>query len=289
MKRTPRTLWLLAGLVSLSACAAYGQVSPQRTQKVFPVFDATNYRNKPSRKALGLQRIYVLYAWRMWKDSQRDRNEPIEAQVRQAARKIPDDTLVCLDIENWSVKKSDQITHESIRKLKQVITWVRQEKPSVKLGYYGLMPVTEYWRSIQDPKSSKYQQWAAWNKRMEELAKHVDVIFPSLYTYYPDQRGWERYAIANIKQARRYGKPVYVFLWPQYHDSNKKIYAKGHWTSGFGYFDSAYWRRELELCAQHADGIVIWGGNKQRWNDAAGWWQETGRFLEVIRGELPLR
>ena len=282
MKPTTWALGLFVGVVSLGACTACGQADSQSLQKPFPVFDAMSYRGKPGRKALGLHRIYLLSSWRLWKNSQRDRDEPIEAQVRQAARKIPDDTLVCVDIEAWSVKGHDKVVLESIRKLKQVVSWVRQEKPGVKLGYYGLMPVTDYWRAIREPGSAKHKRWVADNKRMEELARDVDVIFPSLYTFYADEHGWKRYAAATIEQARRYGKPVYVFLWPQYHNSNKKVYRKGHWTSGIGYFGSAYWRRQLELCAKHADGIVIWGGYKQRWDGTAAWWQETARFLKSL-------
>ena len=41
------------------------------------------------------------------------------------------------------------------------------------------------------------------------------MIFPSLYTVYDDQGHWLRFAEANMVEARRYGKPVIPFIWPQ--------------------------------------------------------------------------
>ena len=56
------------------------------------------------------------------------------------------------------------------------------------------------------------------NDQLRPLAGAVDILFPSLYTFYTDQGGWVRYAYAQIAEARRNanGKPVYVFYGQQY-------------------------------------------------------------------------
>ncbi len=106
---------------------------------------------------------------------------------------------------------------------------------------------------------------------LRPLARKVDILFPSLYTYYDDVEGWRTYARITLEEARRFGKPVYAFLWPEFHDSNEKL--KGH------YLPVDFWRMEMELCYELADGIVIWGGWQQTWDDHAPWWIETKAFL----------
>ncbi|MDO9084545.1 MAG: hypothetical protein Q7U56_14825, partial [Humidesulfovibrio sp.] len=102
----------------------------------------------------------------------------------------------------------------------------------------------------------------------------VDIIFPSLYTFYDDPAGWKKYAIATIQEAKRYGKPVYPFLWYQYHDSNKLLGGKP--------IPAAIWRMQLETCLKYADGVVIWGGYKELWSEEAAWWQETKTFMNAL-------
>src|SRR5262249_4133499 len=107
--------------------------------------------------------------------------------------------------------------------------------------------------------------------------------FPSLYTYYPDQAGWVAYAKANLSEARRLapGKPVYCFLWPQYHDSS---------TLAYQFLPVDYWKLQLQTCRQYADGIVILGcvGKDGKmngwltWDDNAPWWQATIQFVASI-------
>jgi hypothetical protein len=95
----------------------------------------------------------------------------------------------------------------------------------------------------------------------------VDALFPSIYTFYTDRQGWVTYAIAQITEAKRKakGKPVYAFLWPQYHESNLLL--------GLRPLDSDYWELQLNTVAQHADGVVIWGGwganGPELWNEEA--------------------
>ena len=110
---------------------------------------------------------------------------------------------------------------------------------------------------------------------LASVASFVDVLFPSVYTFYEDRSGWQNYAIAQIQEARRLsrGKPVYIFLWPQYHPSNKKLANT--------FLPGNYWRLELETGRKYADGAVIWCcGNSQAWDNKAPWWLETQDFLK---------
>jgi hypothetical protein len=109
------------------------------------------------------------------------------------------------------------------------------------------------------------------------------VIYPSLYTAKPDQEGWVKVAIENIKEARRLGngKPVYVFLWPLY-DANPATERNMVHT----YIGSEFWTLQLETVKAHADGAIIWGGwdfergRRAQWINSTQWWQDTKKFLQ---------
>ena len=111
-----------------------------------------------------------------------------------------------------------------------------------------------------------------------DFAPHVDAIFPSLYTFYEDQNGWETYARETLQAARQFNKPVYAFIWPKYHPSNKTL--KGQ------YIPRECWRLELNTCRKYCDGVVIWNHEPEKnWDPAAPWWQETLAFLAELRKE----
>jgi hypothetical protein len=54
----------------------------------------------------------------------------------------------------------------------------------------------------------------------QELARHVDAFFPSMYTFDDNQGAWARRAQSEAAEDRALaaGKPVFFYLWPQYHD-----------------------------------------------------------------------
>jgi hypothetical protein len=223
-----------------------------------PVFDATLYRNKPD---LGLPRCYVPSASALWGPSD-DRN----LLPTRIGTTIPT-ALTALNIEHWSVP-------DRMADLIATLNLFRRRCPPIRAGYYSLCPRRDYWRAILSPDSTQYQQWQRENDALAPLARAVDLNFPSLYTFYPNPEGWVRYAKANIAEAKRYCKEVYAFLWPQYHPSSN---LAGQ------YLDADYWRLQLDTVAGLADGIVIWGGHQQSWDDAALWWQATKDFLNSLQ------
>ena len=159
--------------------------------------------------------------------------------------------------------------------------------PGLSVGYYGAPPTRDYWRAVKGPASPEYKTWMSENDKLHPLADAVVVLYPSLYTFYPDREGWSKYAIAQITEARRYagGKPVFVFLWPQYHESNVQLTGT--------YLPPDYWLRELQTAKEYADGVVIWGGwdlktNKAyKWDEDAQWWKITIDFLTATPGSVP--
>ncbi|MEQ9454464.1 MAG: hypothetical protein RLN76_07715 [Phycisphaeraceae bacterium] len=237
----------------------------------FPVYDATLYQNKPDLESLfGMPRLRT--HGRLWSKGE-DQDEPIRARVIASMANIPRGEIMFLDIEHWPMRGEPEVVAETVRKFNLVTQWVREARPDLTIGYYSFPPVRDYWRSIKPVDSPQYLRWQADNRAVAPIADRVDIIYPSLYTFYEDREGWVTYAEANLREARQYGKPVYAFLWPQYHVSNQKVKLQ--------LIEPAFWRIQLETCLEHADGIVIWGGwmdsegQRLSWDPTAPWWRET--------------
>lgn len=242
----------------------------------FRVFDAINWRGKPSLAQFGLERLRIVYEGELWPPGV-PHNQPVEPFVRTLFRKLdpPPGHIVCVDVEHWPLRAVDdnQIA-ASIDKYVQLATWIKSERPELKLGFYGIPPVREYW-AAQSTTSPESQRWRTTNDKLRLLADKVDVVFPSLYTFYPNREGWTVYAEANLAEARKYGKPVYVFLMPVYHPSHRRLQGQP--------IPAEFWRQQLETVARRADGLVIWTGPGKHWRKKAPWWRTTKQFLQSLR------
>lgn len=243
----------------------------------FRVFDATFYTSKPALDHYGVEPIEIIYSGSLW-PKKSSRETPNDDQVRRFVRWMHRERspkLVVVDIEHWPVYNVPPVrVHESIGKFSRVVGIIREEAPGLQLGLYGVLPIRDYWTPVlNDPQRMSY--WRAANARLHDLASNVDAIFPSLYTFYDRPDEWKKYAEASLLEARRYGKPVYAFLWPRFHESNKRL--GGSLVSG------AFWRLQLEVARQHADGVVIWDSARKPWRENAPWWKETKKFLRTQR------
>jgi len=252
----------------------------------FVVFDGTLYKNKPSLETYHVRPITVLYESRLFAANQSPVAVPPEPIVRSLAYELRDSPEpVVLDIERWPLKGDGLTVQSTVGKFLSVLSWVKGEAPSVPFGIYGTVPVPDYWRAIRDPASVEFRSWQQDNDRLEEISNRVDALFPSIYTFYTDRQGWVTYAIAQIAEAKRKakGKPVYAFLWPQYHESNRVL--------GLRPLDPDYWELQLNTVHQHADGLVIWGGwganGPESWNEEAPWWQVTKQFMRRLDQTAP--
>jgi hypothetical protein len=259
---------LTNGLIAL---AGIGPASNVIGQSRFKLFDALLHHGKPDLRRQGFQSLPMVNAiWRP-EASHEIVDEP---GLRVALAQMPPGTATYfLDIENWPVLKvSPQVRQDSIAKLLNVAQIARRFAPASQFGFYALPPAVTYWPLVED-RPAELADWQKTNRQLEPLADLADCIFPSIYTFYENRRDWLIYATATIRAARRYGKPVYPFLWFEYHDSN--ILLRGRELDGDA------WKEELQFCREHADGIVLWGGYQQPWDDRAQWWQ-------TVRSELHL-
>jgi hypothetical protein len=258
-------------------------------------FDATVHVGKPDLTGTGLTPIYMIYEASFFPPKDSAHLHPNEAICRNQARLAANyGGITCLDIESWPADPriaAPPKVEESLRKLAQIADWMHDEKPGLRLGFYGIMPICDFWTSAQYRKAQamkgkhpwwdayydeferQYKLWLACNDFVRErLASHADVVFPSLYQFYPEIEGWEIYARDNLSEADRFNKASFPFLWFRYHPEGK--------NTDPGFLPEASWRRQLEVASELADGAVIWGGYRERWNAEAPWWKATEQFLQ---------
>jgi hypothetical protein len=238
----------------------------------FLVFDGLLYSPMPDLRGLGMPKL--LGAAGIWRPNvPHSEVDPagIADRVRFMRRYT---TNYYFDLEEWTVSSAPQeVIDANIQKLARVAEIARQTSPELKFGFYDQAPRSTYW-PIMLKEADKLALWHDINRRSAVVAAKVDYLFPSLYTFYDDRAGWELAARAVLKEAKQYGKPVYPFLWPEYHNSNAKL--QGTRIPG------EFWRRQLEVCREYADGLVLWGGYKQFWDEQADWWRETKSFVATL-------
>lgn len=276
MKTEYKNLLLL--IVLLPIPEAYGQ---------FRIFDSTAYANKPDLSCYGIEPIEIAYVSQIFQDWSSDTpvdKVPDPTSLRLLAQRMAaKDNPVVVDIEHWPLRGDQNTVERSIEKYRYVLQALKREAPSLRIGLYGVLPTVEYHRALQLESSRQYQSWHSENKRLLPIAKDVDYVFPSLYTHNTNRERWKTYAMAQMREARTYGKPVYAFVWPQYHESNRILRKR--------YIPYDYWRLQLQTVYEHADGIVIWGGREHgraaKWDEDAAWWTATKRFITDTVGRQP--
>lgn len=264
-----RRRWILGSLVAcampLPSASAAATGAPQ-----FRVFDALLHRGKPDLRHRGLAPVAaVAHIWRPGES----RTVVDEGAIVLALEQVPRDiSTIFLDIEDWPLfQVSSAERAANISNLMLVAELVRRELPRVQFGFYGFPPIGAYWPIIR--RDVSYQAWLDTNRALAPVARMVDCLFPSLYTFYSDRSGWLDFANAQIDEARRYDKPVYPFLWFQYFDGNLLLRGREVATEA--------WEEELRLCRARADGLVLWGGWEQQWSEDADWWRTAQRVLQL--------
>lgn len=261
------------------------------------LYDALAYQGRPDSADMGMVRMPVLTASAWWPHGA-DRDEPHEQRIRERARVLVDrgNRKIVVNIEHWptSVSADPAEVEHTIDRLRQVVAWIRDEAPDMEIGIYAMVPDRNYWRPVQyerarealeaDPEDEALQdqyehrrerleQWQRHNaETLARLAEAVDFICPSIYAFYDTPEAWRVYAEHNIREAQRYGKPVYPFIWAEYHPSNADLRGT--------YLDADYWRQVLTTVRMHADGAVLWGGYRTPWPPAGEWWGVTESFIE---------
>jgi hypothetical protein len=272
---------LLVGAPSSDFAQTPAQCRPTAHRGPFRDFDGLIYTNKPNLSSNDIEPIHIVDRG-IWPNEADHRGPPDRALVRRYLASLPPDNApVVLDFEEFDPAGPDaRVASTAIGRLNQIRAAFVAAGSRRPFGFYSTIPARDYWRAVEGPNSARYRAWQRENDRLAPLERNVDMIFPSLYTFYSDQAGWAAYAAAQVCEARRLSsKPVYVFLWPEYHPSSRNA---GESVS------PEFWRLQLETAHRYADGIVLWGGynlaerRSRTWDANAPWWRETQRFMRSL-------
>jgi hypothetical protein len=276
-----RRPWRAAALLAVLAVFA----TPLRSaESCFRIFDATVYAGRPDLAGVGIERLSVVEPERWWQaagavGSEAKRTATIGAVRALAA--LPGRLVLDLELADDGTMEGRAAV---IGEYRAVAQWVRDAGYAGSLGYYSLLPPRSYWGAVARSGSTEATAWQRGNDEYRVIGEVVDAFYPSLYTFYDDQNGWRRYAIASVAESRRADPdiPVYPFIWPQYHNSNA--------MRAYEYLDETYWRLQLETLYAVADGVVIWGGwdfarwRAAEWDASLTWWRVLQQFMQAHPG-----
>lgn len=264
----------LLALISLATLAAVGAViaqpgtppSAKPAGQPFLVFDNMAYAKKPDLSTNGLVPSCVIYYRGDWKTAIAAGQLPDEAAFKEAvkSRAAGRPGPVVLDFESVFLSKRNQTTDAEVKQhftlFITLVKWAHEAAPEHLVGYYGhgLFP--------EEPGKE-------YTAEKMQLAAAVDAFFPSLYSYgnqTPEK--WKAKLQMLLAQAHALapGKPVYPYVWPQYHEGAPKALE---------FLDGDRMKFELETARDcGADGVVIWSSNKPAWQDAP-WLQAVLKFV----------
>ena len=250
---------------------------PAAKKPYFKFYRGFRYTGMPSSFAnCGISEFMrILYVEELFGGAAKDVPNTAHLQNKVIPTLLKEDKqYVVIDIEHWDpITEMDKLI-SVIRTIKSGVRAAGNTK--MKFGFYMLLPIRDFLAPVQ--KASQPDRWNKWmgqNEQMRRLAAEVDVVFPSLYTITENRDQWVTFAKANIAEARKYGKPVIPFVWPQYHDT---MLGKGT-----EYLPIKFWELQLNTIYELSDGIAIWGSVKKgggwdAWDAKKDWWGFTKNY-----------
>lgn len=292
------SLTIFLGLILMVSAACQKDPGPpkldedddpaQDTLNPFAVIDAMRSQNKEDLTKYGLKLISIKYAPSIWpgtsSNSERQ-NLPEKSLIESFAKNPVQNSLAIylFDIEHWELdlrktmftdsnnilQGDTALIRANVAKMVQIIKWAKAANPYIKFGYYGEVPIRDYFTPFRE-EPENMEKWKQANDLLQPLADECDVLCPSVYTFYTDREGWVKYATGMIREAKRLakGKPVYAFLWCRYHGDADT------------YIEGEYWKLELEtLYNEDITGVILWDGTAYNFQPEQGWWTETIAFM----------
>jgi hypothetical protein len=245
------------------------------------VFDGTSYTDKNSSNETYFIPIAMLYEARVlpWGPNA-DINTTF---LSKYAKSLPTSSIpYVLDLESWNfgdITETNASLQAKVTKYITVIDTIKTARPDLKFGYFGLLPQLSL---LESSFNSDYTYESFVLDRMDlrydvtkELANHVDVLFPELYTYWPESQSYaytSRVSTGIGIYAAKYNKPVIPFVWPAY------MYVTG--LNGGEYLSDTYWALEFSTLWQNSktSGIAIWSQIKP-WDETMHWWQNVKQYI----------
>lgn len=270
----------------------------------FEVYALINTIDHPNFQEEKIQDIQLLTEWYFWGEDDNKWEVNVE-RIKETTKRLDVEKPIVVNIEKWVTTGAEEVVSESVRKLELVVDTIHSVNQDFKVGIYSMLPTLDFWTpAVSDNNSQKFKDWENANIRLKELSEHVDIIFPSLYTYYSDQNlngslnlfnreTWIEFATETIAQARMYDKPVIPFIMPIYHGgggSTDPLSNNYRWWM-YQNIGAEFWNIILKTVHKHADSVVIFDYNllapngieiPRKWDEELEWWDKTKDFIKEI-------
>jgi hypothetical protein len=278
-------VFLCLNLAAVSSAASQNVKTPAcltPRSKQFRVFDSLGHEQKPDLSRQGMQPIHVIDRGFWLDDSTMVAADPVK--VSKLIDDLPKDGgPIVLDIEHLSLREDPIVARRNAELLAKIARIFKAAAPNRPIGFYGMLPIGDY-DIVTAPKNGQtVARWRRKNDVINVLEREVDMLFPSLYTFYGSRSIWQSHARAVICEARRLSKkPVYPFIWPEYHEGSPLQHAP---------VPADFWALQLDLLAANADGLVMWGGwdfprwKMKQWDESEPWWTISKQKLSKWRKE----
>jgi len=289
--------------------------------KPFRLYYNFTFANQPQGlDKCGLTRLPLLTASYFFKGGKiRDEidtayiDSKLEA-IRKAAAGSAD-RLAAVNVEgSWSIKRTDQpaVVRQKTDRYIALHRYLKQKLGTgLRYGIYGEAPVKDFFgyqsSYFGNPASMQYAEFlqappllARANAEASRLGEAVDALFPAYYVNWYDDVGataearrkktlevWTTMVQRSMKLALQWKKPVYPFIWMQFHNKlNQPALANK-------LLPRRYFGHQLDtLKKQGASGVVIWGTlgpngtGRATFDRNADWWREYLAFAKANGANL---
>ncbi|MFI9273134.1 hypothetical protein ACIGXM_20735 [Kitasatospora sp. NPDC052896] len=274
-----RTAAAALGALLLTACGAHAPAAPAPSASVtdptsdpnkagFTVYDNSFYTNVDLEQ-YGATKSNVLYEGPVAALSGQNPGDfqdarkvelalpPQDAYERLVRQHDQNPGPLVLDFETLYLQGTPEVAQRHFQKLSTLLTWAHQAAPGKVIGFYGVLGNT----------APQYYLLA------RQLAKDEGAFFPTLYTHTTDRTQWQTLLAKDAQEAKAIdpAKPVYAYLWPQYHPG---IPEAGQYLPG------DYWTFELDTARTYVNGVVIW--SQQTPSTDQEWVSATQRFMSTL-------
>lgn len=259
--------------------------------KPFMVFNSIGYIGTPDLSVYGMRPIKVIYEAdlddppALFSSARRYSEKKISLAAQAAAK--GKNGIVILDMETWGRSP------EAMGKYVKAVREFKRDDPDSKVGMFEVMPtnIALPYTAYSKNRPELLQEWEKLQPIAEPVVREVDVLAPEVYTMGDDMEAWDKEARLFVRTARQAapGKPVYVFIWPQYLSPHAGC-KRGSKAAQF--IPPSAWRNELETLYTVADGVILWSprwacspdsdvADYPKFNEHMPWFRETLAFMRA--------
>jgi len=259
--------------------------------KPFVIFNSINYVGTPDLSKYGLRPIKVIYEAdlddppSLFSSARRYSTKKISVAAQAAAQRK--NGIVILDMETWGWNPG------AMRKYAEAVREFKRDDPNSKVGMFGVMPtnIALPYTAYSKNRPELLKTWEKLQPIADPVVRAVDVLAPEVYTMGDDMKAWDKEARLIVQRARQAapGRPVYVFIWPQYLSPHAG--CKGG-SKAAQFIPASAWRNELETLYTIADGAILWSPrwacspdsdvtDYPKFNEQMPWFKETLAFMRA--------